>query len=292
VSDVIRAAGGLVFTRNAKGKLRVLLVHRPAYDDWALPKGKAEDGETPEGTAVREVLEETGYHCRIVAPLGDTQHDTPDGGKLVTWFAMRPLSDSPGFRPNDEIDEIAWLSRKRAKSLTDYENDRGLIAGARLKKLSRTGKLWLLRHAIAGDRASWRGEDIDRPLTGKGHRQARATAKALGQAGVDRLVSSPFVRCVQTLLPLAESIGVDIETDERLAESGRIGAVLDLVDSIAGYNTVVCSHGDVIPEVMEALRDRGLRLPARVHCSKGSIWEIDMVAGKPVTAVYRPPAST
>jgi 8-oxo-dGTP diphosphatase len=292
VSDVIRAAGGLVFTRNPNGKLRVLLVHRPAYDDWALPKGKAEDGETPEDTAVREVLEETGYHCRIVTGLGSTEHRTADGTKHVTWYAMRPLPDSPGFEPNHEIDGVRWLSPKSALKLADYENDRDLIAGARLKRLSGTGTLRLLRHAVAGDRSAWKGDDVDRPLTAKGRRQADALALELGAAGIDMLVSSPYARCVQTLEPLAEVIGARIVTDERLAESRRIEPALELVDSLAGHNAVVCSHGDVIPAVLEALRDRGLGLPSRIHCSKGSTWEIDVTAGRPVAAAYRPPADT
>ncbi|MGH8914753.1 MAG: NUDIX hydrolase, partial [Acidimicrobiia bacterium] len=91
MTRLVRAAGGVVFRRTAKGNLRVLVAHRPRYDDWSLPKGKADAGEPPEVTAVREVLEETGYHCRIVTPLGTTRYRIQGGVKEVDWYAMRPL---------------------------------------------------------------------------------------------------------------------------------------------------------------------------------------------------------
>lgn len=83
MTRVVRAAGGLVLHKTPKGNLKILIVHRPSYDDWSLPKGKADKGETPEETAVREVLEETGYHCRIVAPIGTTRHRMSRGVKEV-----------------------------------------------------------------------------------------------------------------------------------------------------------------------------------------------------------------
>ena len=94
---LIRAAGGVVLRPTKNGRLKILVTHRPRYDDWSLPKGKADPKETPEQTAVREVLEETGYLCRIIAPLGKTRYPVSGGTKEVAWFAMRPLPDSKGF---------------------------------------------------------------------------------------------------------------------------------------------------------------------------------------------------
>jgi 8-oxo-dGTP diphosphatase len=286
---VIRAAGGLVVRKTAKGKIKVLMAHRPAYDDWALPKGKRERDESPEATAIREVLEETGYHCRIVAPVGTTRHRVDTETKEVTWFLMRPLPDSPGFAANSEIDRIRWVTPKQARNFADYESDRELIGGADLKRLTRTGRLRLFRHGQAGDRDRWAGEDLDRPLTEKGRGQAAAIAKSLDRAEIDRIVSSPYRRCLESVEPLAALIGADIEVDDRLAETRSLEPALDLVGSLVGYNAVLCSHGDIIPTVLKRLRKQGLSLGSGLYCSKGSIWEVDVDGGKYTVARYLPP---
>lgn len=286
---MVKAAGGLVFKETAKGKLRVLLVHRPRYDDWGLPKGKADKGETPEETAIREVLEETGHHCRIVAPLGTSRYRIDGGVKEVYWYAMRPLPDSPGFKKNKEVDEIRWLSRKKARELSDYENDRALIAESGLKKLAGTGTLYLLRHAAAGDRSKWEGVDAVRPLTKKGRRQSKSIAEYLGGAGIERIYTSPYTRCAQTVEPLAEAIGAKVREHDALAEGPDIDAAYELCDDLAGYNAVLCTHGDVIPAVMNRMMWAGLTLESRFYCSKGSIWEVDLEGGRFTNARYVPP---
>jgi broad specificity phosphatase PhoE/8-oxo-dGTP pyrophosphatase MutT (NUDIX family) len=289
VTRVIQAAGGLVFRQSPKGKLKVLVAHRPRYDDWGLPKGKADKYETPEETAIREVLEETGYRCRIVASLGVTRYRVSNGVKEVTWFAMRPLPDSPGFKKNKEVDEIKWLTRKQAKALCDYENDRVLIADADLKKLAQTGTLFFLRHAAAGDRGKWEGIDAIRPLSKKGRRQSAALAASLQRSGIEKIYSSPYTRCVQTVEPLAEAIGAKVVEHDALAEGPDIDAAYALADELVGYNAVLCSHGDVIPAVINRMMWAGLTLESRFYCSKGSIWEVDLEDGRFTTARYVPP---
>ncbi len=286
---MVKAAGGLVFKETAKGKLRVLLVHRPRYDDWGLPKGKADKGETSEETAIREVLEEAGHHCRIVAPIGTSRYRIDGGVKEVDWYAMRPLPDSPGFKKNKEVDEIRWLSRKKARELCDYENDSTLIVESGLKKLARTGKLYLLRHAAAGDRSKWDGVDALRPITKKGRRQSEAIAGYLKDAGIERIYTSPYTRCVQTVEPLAEAIGAKVREHDALAEGPDIDAAYDLCDDLVGYNAVLCTHGDVIPAVMNRMMWAGLTLESRFYCSKGSIWEVNLEGGRFTTARYVPP---
>ncbi|HEX6301003.1 MAG TPA: NUDIX hydrolase [Acidimicrobiia bacterium] len=289
MTRVIQAGGGLVFRQSPKGKLRVLVAHRPRYDDWGLPKGKADQGETPEETAIREVLEETGFHCRIVAPLGATRYRVRNGVKEVTWFAMRPLPDSPGFKKNEEVDEIKWLTRKRAKALCDYENDRALIADADLKNLAQTGTLFLLRHAAAGDRRKWEGIDAIRPLNKKGRRQSAALAKSLQYSGIEKIYTSPYTRCVQTVEPLAEAVGAKVVEHDALAEGPDIDAAYALADELVGYNAVLCSHGDVIPAVINRMMWAGLTLESRFYCSKASIWAVGLEGGRFTTARYIPP---
>ena len=289
MTRVIKAAGGLVFRVSAKGNLRILVAHRPRYDDWGLPKGKADKGETPEETAVREVLEETGYHCRIVAPLGVTRYRVSGGVKQVDWFAMRPLPDSPGFEKNKEVDQIRWVSRKRAISILDYENDRSLVTAPGLKRLAGTGTLFLLRHTTAGDRERWDGIDAIRPLTKKGRRQAEAIARLLADRGIERIYTSPFTRCVQTVEPLADLIGAKVVEHDALAEGPDIDAAYNLADELVGHNAVLCTHGDVIPAVINRMMWAGLILESRFYCSKGSMWEVDLEGGRFATARYVPP---
>jgi 8-oxo-dGTP diphosphatase len=289
VTRVIQAAGGLVFRKTPKGKIKVLVAHRPSYDDWGLPKGKVDGSETLEETAVREILEETGYHCRIVAPLDTTRYRINGGIKEVKWFAMRPLPDSPGFAKNTEVDEIRWLNRKQARALLDYENDRNLISGPDFKKVTRTGTLFLMRHAAAGDRSASDGVDAIRPITKKGRRQAEAMADYLKPRGIERIYTSPYTRCVQTVEPLAEAIGSKVIEHDTLAEGPDIDGAYGLADELVGYNAVLCTHGDVIPAVMNRMMWAGLTLESRFYCSKASIWEIDLEGGRFTTARYVPP---
>ena len=290
MTKTIQAAGGLVIRTTPKSRVRVLVEHRPRYDDWSLPKGKVDKGETFEEAAVREVFEETGQHCRIVAPLETTRYRIGKGIKEVDWFVMRPLPDSRRFKKNSEVDEVKWVSRKKAVEMLDYERDRHLVKDFDLKKLSQTGTLRLLRHAAAGDQTKWKGNDLERPLTKKGKRQSEAIAKRLASAGIERIISSPYVRCIQTVKPLAKGIGAKVEIHEALAEDPDIDATYDLIHDVVGANAVLCSHGDVIPATINRLMWLGLTLNSRFYCSKASIWEVGVENGKYTTASYvKPP---
>ena len=289
MTRLIRAAGGVVFRRTPKGKVRVLVVHRPQYDDWTPPKGKADKGESPEETAIREVLEETGYRCRIVAPLGPTRYRVQGGVKEVHWFGMRPLPDSPGFTKNSEVDQVKWKSPRKLADKLSYDQDRELIQGTDFKKLAQTGNLFLYRHTTAGERSRWKGRDEDRSLTKKGWREADAIAGHLAGAGIERIFSSPYERCVQSVKPLAKLIKAPVEISPLLGEEPDIDAAYALIDGLVGTNAVVCSHGDVIPALINRMMWAGLSLDSRFYCSKGSIWVVGVEEGKFTNAYYRPP---
>jgi broad specificity phosphatase PhoE/8-oxo-dGTP pyrophosphatase MutT (NUDIX family) len=289
VTRTVRAAGGVILRKTDKGNLKVLVAHRPQYDDWSFPKGKADKGESPAETAVREILEETGLRCRIVAPLTTTRYRVGSGMKEVDWFAMRPLPDSPGFKKNNEVDKVKWVGRKAARKLLDYDYDRGLITDFDLKKIAETGTFHLLRHAAAGNRDNFNSDDRERPLTKKGKAQANSIAESLGEREIERIITSPYKRCVQTVEPLAKMIGATIKISDALAEGPDIDAAYDLIHSLAGANAVLCSHGDVIPAVMNRLMWLGLTLQSRFYCSKGSIWEVDIEDGRYTEGRYVPP---
>jgi 8-oxo-dGTP diphosphatase len=123
--SLVRAAGGLVVHGG-----NVLLVHRPKYDDWTFPKGKALTEESDEACALREVREETGLHCRLGAELPATEYvDTAGRPKRVRWWRMEIGLDD-GFEPNDEVDELRWVSPADAARLLSYERDVALLDGA------------------------------------------------------------------------------------------------------------------------------------------------------------------
>jgi 8-oxo-dGTP diphosphatase len=130
----VLAAGGLVWRRR-DGRIEIVLVHRPKYDDWSLPKGKLDPGEDFEQAARREVEEETGIRARIAGPIGDTTYrDAKARSKLVRYYEMQP-EDEGTFDPNDEVDELRWVPLDGAPSLLTYEFDRELVerAAARIR---------------------------------------------------------------------------------------------------------------------------------------------------------------
>jgi 8-oxo-dGTP diphosphatase len=135
--------------------------------------------------------------------------------------------------------------------------------------------LYLIRHAKAGSRAAYKGDDRVRPLSGPGRRQAKALATRLApllkDSGVTTFYSSPFIRCIETLRPLATAIGADIEADDRLGEGQSYVSVLDMLWSLPD-GTALCSHGDVIPETMGALERRGCEFTSHPDWRKASVW--------------------
>ena len=132
LAPVVRAAGGVVRRRSKNGRAEYALVHRPRYDDWSLPKGKLDPGETDEEAARREVAEETGVRADLLTELSSTRYPDRKGRvKQVRYWLMEPAGGkAPKFRPNNEVDEVRWYSADDAGKLLDHEHDRKLIAEA------------------------------------------------------------------------------------------------------------------------------------------------------------------
>jgi 8-oxo-dGTP diphosphatase len=135
-------------------------------------------------------------------------------------------------------------------------------------------KLYIVRHADAGSRSAWTGDDDQRPLSKKGRRQAAQLVETLsGKKKIARLVASPSFRCVETLGPLAERTGLPVETDRRLAEGSRGDDALALADEVAAFGVgVLCTHGDVIPDLLSELKIRGTTFHHDLTWPKGSVW--------------------
>ncbi len=152
-------------------------------------------------------------------------------------------------------------------------------------------ELYLVRHAHAADRGAWNGRDDGRPLTKKGRRQASGIADLLAEAGIERIVSSPARRCIETLEPLADRLGVPVEGDDRLAEGARCEASLALAEELraAGAKVAICSHGDVIPDLLRSVRDLGARVDDEFRWPKASTWVVRTKHGRWSSVGYLPP---
>lgn len=230
----VLAAGALVW-RLKNDKLQVLVVHRPRYDDWSFPKGKAEPGESMVLTAIREVAEETGRQIVLGRYLGKARRRLVSGRKKRTlyWAAQVLPEAGPGeglraaVKPASkrEIDKVRWWKAEKAARKLTHADDKRLLA--RLVDWYESGQLQvhslvLVRHAKAVSRATWGygiNSEITRPLVmGRGQAQARDVAALLSAYGVGELVSSPWKRCVDTLAPYAHGCGLDLRSDEAFTE--------------------------------------------------------------------------
>jgi len=122
----IEAAGGVVWRAGAQGETQVLLVHRPKYADWTLPKGKCDPDEASEDCALREVEEETGLRCTLGPELAETAYPDRKGRpKYVRYWVMTAIGGE--FSPNDEVDEVRWVPVSEVKGLLSYERDHGVV---------------------------------------------------------------------------------------------------------------------------------------------------------------------
>ena len=126
-TTLVEAAGGVVWRRSPDGVLEILLVHRPRYDDWTVPKGKLDAGETHADAALREVEEETGLRCTLGGELASTSYrDRRGRPKRVRYWAMTPVGGR--FTATDEVDEVRWLPVEEADALLTYPRDREVLA--------------------------------------------------------------------------------------------------------------------------------------------------------------------
>jgi 8-oxo-dGTP diphosphatase len=131
VRALVRAAGGVVCRPGPADLVEVAVIHRPSQDDWTLPKGKLEPGETAEAAALREVGEETGLRVRLHRPLGCTSYvDRRGRDKIVFYWVM--LAEGGGFTPTAEVDQLRWLTVEEAGALLTYGVDRALLASQEL----------------------------------------------------------------------------------------------------------------------------------------------------------------
>jgi 8-oxo-dGTP diphosphatase len=149
-------------------------------------------------------------------------------------------------------------------------------------------RLFLVRHGKAGDRRAWHGSDDLRPLSKAGRRQAKALVELLRDEPLARVVSSPSMRCRQTVEPIAEARRLPVDLSDALAEGAPLREALRLVEKSSDEPTVLCSHGDVIADLLSHLEQSGVALEPELRFAKGSTWVLDVEAGAVVAGHYLP----
>jgi len=262
--SAVYAAGGVVW-RLVDGKLRVLVIHRTAYADVTLPKGKVDPGEALAETAVREIFEETGIRVALGIPVGVSRYRMPRGRQKIVHYWAAEATDkairASAFVPNKEIAALEWISPRKALGYLSYPVDVEIVEQF-LRYVDdgvlATFPIVVLRHAKAMPRDEWDGADAARPLTGRGMRQAKAAVGPLAAFGIRRIVSSDAVRCVTTVTPLAAALGRSIERTPQIGQDAWEDGTSD-VRAVVGKRVrarkpaVLCSHGPVLPGILTEL---------------------------------------
>lgn len=266
----IFAAGALIWRERA-GRLEVLLIHRPRYDDWSWPKGKLDDGETLPECATREVYEEIGMKVQLGIPLPAIRYFVKNEPKVVYYWAAKTAGDPTP--DNHEVDGFQWVTPKDAVQLLSNSSDIDpleALVEAHSKGRLNTVPFVLLRHAKAKPRSSWTRDEGLRPLAATGKRQALAVLKILDVWQPDKIYTSPWTRCLQTITPYAKAsnkdfkeIGAITEKAAKRNPKSAEKAFKKLVDR--GESLVVCTHRPVLPRAFNVMKhdlidklDRGL----------------------------------
>jgi 8-oxo-dGTP diphosphatase len=283
------AAGGVFHRDSDDGAREFLLIHRPRYDDWSLPKGKLNRREGFLEAALREVREETGIEGNRPVEVGSVGYETDARNrKVVRWWHMEMVGGR--FRPNREVDEIAWLPLHKATKRLQYTNDRMVLQRTdELTDDPTSSRIFLVRHAQAGVKALWKDKDRKRPLDQHGRKQAIDQAIRFKAHPVTRIFSSDAQRCIQTARPLVNAIRMPAMLDRRLRIGGNPGKVLKLLDQFQGESAVVVTHGEVIGPTLEMLKDQGIELDGPMEWKKGSVWVLEGRKGRIRSGRYVPP---
>ena len=298
----IQAAGGVVWRVGegaTGGQMEVAVIHRPRYDDWSLPKGKLAPGETHLEGALREVHEETGYRVQPGRSLGEVRYLKKSSGaareKVVHYWAMRAVGGA--FSPSREVDQMEWMTVDQALNRITRGTDREVLERFALRP-AMTGSVLLVRHASAGNRSDWNGDDNERPLDEDGEDQADELVRLLSRFGVEEIVTAEPVRCVDTVRPLSESVGVPARTDPLLSEEGFAGQeeeAVTLIRSLGrpGGAAVVCSQRGVIDEIVERLASADeVDVGDSLGLKKGGVWALAFDDHRLVGAERLPPPKT
>ena len=262
-------AAGAILWREEKGKLLVALIHRSRHNDWSFPKGKVDPGETFPQTAVREILEETGLKIKLGAKLPTAEYSVPSGEKKEVHYWAARVSDKAisesTFKPSEEVAKVDWVSPEKAHELLTYKFDNAVLDALlelHKTKMLRTFPVIVLRHAKATPRSDWHGgkvvDDGKRPLLPEGKKQAKEIIPLLRAFAPKRVITSPWVRCFNTVQPYAKKYRLTVIERSQLSELGNKkgprrtkNVVNDVIEE--GKSAVICSHRPALPTILASL---------------------------------------
>lgn len=292
---IVEAAGGIVYRRRASqdgnpGELEVCLVHRPKYDDWSWPKGKLDANESHRHAAVREIGEETGLPVVLGPYLDDVEYPLSDEGKKnrkakgtasvlkhVKFWMATPISTeddckrSAAFGPVHradvgEINSVLWLTPAEARKKLTHSTDKDLLA-VFMDRISEGAEqavaFLVVRHGKAEARKAWKGEEAHRPITPRGAAYAFALSYELACFNPTRLVSSPWIRCLETLDMFSWQTHQSIVhlpqlTEDAFAQNPHTSwecFYTEMLNAVrSGTPTAICMHRPVIGGMFEHMR--------------------------------------
>lgn len=278
---MVLAAGGVLW-RGDPADPEVALVHRPAYDDWSLPKGKSKRGEHVLITALREVAEETGYRSRVGPYLTASRYPVTVGrksvDKVVRYWAMREAGGE--FQPTREVDGVRWLGLEEARRTVDPARD-GRVLEAFARAPLDTLPFILVRHGPTAKGRAGRGHERAQPVLARsGRAQAQTLVPVLSGVGAGQLLAADLAPCSEMLEPYAVATGLELEREARLTaaafKGNELGMATELRERAARTTDgalVVCGQRRVVAGVVASLgRASGHRAPEPLAVEKGGWW--------------------
>ena len=283
----IYAAGGVLYRDGYPDSgPEFLVVHRNRYHDWSLPKGKLDRRESFEDAAQREIREETGFKSTNRGYLGAVTYETNRHRvKLVKYWLMK--ADKGRFKPNREVDRIEWVGLHGAQALLTYNRDARLVERAHAVLRNETAtRVYLVRHGNAGVRSKWKGPDKQRPLTEKGRQQSLSVADILARHPITEIWSSPALRCIETMLPVADGLQVEVQTTKLLKEFTELDTIYEFLASLGPGSIALSTHKDWIGPLLKDLDSRGVKLRGTRKWPKASVWILALLDGKVVSGFY------
>jgi 8-oxo-dGTP pyrophosphatase MutT (NUDIX family)/phosphohistidine phosphatase SixA len=287
---MIRAAGALLWRELGDRSIEIALIHRPKYDDWTLPKGKIEEGETALQCAYRELIEETGIKAAFTRQLGSVEYEESGQRKRVIFWAAHCALEASAFIPNEEVDEMCWLSAEDALVAATHGSDKEIIENF-MSQEPRTDTLIILRHTKALERGDWDEEDSQRTLNEVGLDQAQLLIKHLEPFAIEEVYTSDYLRCVQTVTPMAHSRGLGItqvpSLNEETFETDPLRSV-SFANALKQdeKNILICSHNPVIPTMLRGILNTKLKNKDLIKLEPGDAWIVHRVRGEIVGLDY------
>jgi 8-oxo-(d)GTP phosphatase len=258
------AAGALCW-REVDGQLLIAIIHRKRYGDWSWPKGKVDPGESLPQAAVREIREETGLKVKLGVHLGTQKYMLQNGAAKEVHYWAAKVSDKSlaesTFKPDEEVERIEWKTPKEIVDLLSYEQDKEFLVklvDLHSKGLLQTKPFILLRHAKATPRGQWPKDEAHRPLLPHGEEQAKAIVPILAAYGIKKVVTSPWARCANTVMPYVRKKGLKLIERGQLTEFGNANGPQRTAKTVekllaTGSAAVLCSHRPALPTILDTI---------------------------------------